>query len=245
MTEVEICVADAGGAAAASAGGAHRIELCTALELGGLTPGLGAIRRARENAPGLFVTVLVRARAGDFVYSADEVDLMVSEVHEIAAACRREGWSEVGVTTGALTPDGHVDRGATARLVEAADGLPVVFHKAFDQVPDMGRALEDLIDVGADALLTSGGGGPAVDHVDVLGDLAREGRITVCAAGGIRPANVARVAASGVRRIHLRAPGVRATRSRVPGAYDVGDQEITDAALVRQVMTSIRESDGR
>lgn len=242
MTQVEICLEDVGGPAAARAGGAQRVELCAGLVEGGTTPSLGFVAHARAAAPELDVQVLVRPRSGDFVYSAAELDVMVADI-EAVLALPAPGPGVLGFTLGALTPAGTVDEEATARLVAACAGAPVTFHKAFDTVPDKLAALDRLAALGVAKVLTAGGAGPATDHLDVLADLVRHGGqdIAVVIGGGVRPANAARVVlATGAREIHLRAPAeVRTGSSAGPSDYDAGTRTVTSTALVAAVVGAV------
>jgi copper homeostasis protein len=186
-------------AEAAERTGADRIELCAALEVGGVTPGAGLLRAVRARV-GIPLHVLVRPRAGDFVYGHEELEAMVGEIRE----ARRAGADSI--VTGALEASGSIDCGATARLIEAAGPLPVTFHRAFDQVRDQSWALEALVELGVTRILTSGGAETADEGLPMLARLARAsaGRIVVLAGGGVRAAGVARlVAETGVSEVHL------------------------------------------
>ena len=200
MTLVEAAVETLDSALAAERAGADRIELCQNLSDGGTTPGTRLIGAVTERTR-LPVFVLIRPRAGDFVYSDDEFDQMIRGT-ELA---RRLGIA--GIVTGALTPDGRVDVERTRTLVEAAAGLPVTFHRAIDSAVDLPAALEEAIEAGASRVLTSGGAAMAVEGVDLIAALvgqARE-RITVIAGGGIREPNVRDVITrTGVREVHAR-----------------------------------------
>lgn len=245
MTEVEICVADPGSAAAAADGGADRIELCCALELGGLTPSAGALDQTRRSAAALFVTALIRPRPGDFVYDSTEAATMVADVAAATRWADRVGWDRLGFTVGALTPAGEVDSSLIARLVEASGGRRLVFHKAFDVVPDQEAALSLLGALGVEAVLTSGGGGTCVGNLDALSRLAASGPVTVVAAGGIRPDNVVKVAATGIRRVHLRAPRQVATRSDVASEYHGATRETTSSAMVAEIVRQLTRGRAR
>ncbi|HEX9085674.1 MAG TPA: copper homeostasis protein CutC, partial [Gemmatimonadaceae bacterium] len=185
MTLVEAAVETLDSALAAERAGADRIELCDNLSDGGTTPGAELIATVAERAR-LPVFVLIRPRAGGFVYSDDEFQTMV---RDIGLAVRL---GIAGIVTGALTPDGRVDAGRTRSLVEAATGLPVTFHRAIDSAVNLAAALEQAIEAGASRVLTSGGAPTALEGVDLIAtlvDRARE-RITVVAGGGIRQHNV-------------------------------------------------------
>jgi copper homeostasis protein len=200
LTLVEAAVETLDSALAAERVGADRIELCENLSDGGTTPGTRLIGAVAERAR-LPVFVLIRPRAGDFVYSDGEFDQMIRHT-ELARTL-----GIAGIVTGALTPDGRVDVERTRTLVEAAAGLPVTFHRAIDSAVDLPAALEAAIEAGASRVLTSGGAATAVEGVDLIAALvgqARE-RITVIAGGGIREPNVRDVIArTGVREVHAR-----------------------------------------
>ena len=200
MTLVEAAVETLDSALAAERAGADRIELCDNLRVGGTTPGARLITDVAERTR-LPVFVMIRPRAGDFVYSDDEFDQMIRDI-ELAG---RMGIA--GIVTGALTSDGRVDVGHTRTLVKAAAGLPVTFHRAIDSAIDMPAALDEVIEAGASRVLTSGGAATAAEGLDLIAALvgqARE-RITVIAGGGIREHNVrAVIARTGIREVHAR-----------------------------------------
>lgn len=180
---LEICVDSPEGLAAAIEGGADRIELCTALNLGGLTPSPGLIEKARH--AGIPVVAMVRPRAGDFVYGPDDLEVMEADI----TAIRRAGLS--GVVFGASLPDGRLDEGTLARLIAATDGLELTLHRCFDLVPDRAEAMEVAVRLGFARILTSGGATTATagfcDISDMIA-LAR-GRIAIMPGSGITPAN--------------------------------------------------------
>ncbi|MGE0145051.1 MAG: copper homeostasis protein CutC [Planctomycetota bacterium] len=200
---VEIAVESGDGALAAQHGGADRVELCAALELGGLTPSVGCVAEtlAATNLP---VFPIVRVRPGDFVLSRRDVREMVRDIRAFVA----EGVA--GVVCGAVTPDGLVDRSAMAELIDAAATLPVTFHRAFDQVRDPIEGIEDLVELGVARVLSSGGEVDAEIGATNLGRWvqAAAGRLVMIAGGGVRARNVAGIVrTAGVREVHLSAAG--------------------------------------
>ncbi len=195
---IEISVDSVESAIAAEQGGAHRVELCSALREGGLTPSLGLIRAVRSRVSAQ-VYVLIRPRSGDFLYSDVEFQLMQDDI----AIAKQAGID--GVVLGVLTAEGEVDVPRTKALVEAADPLPVTFHRAFDMVRSPRQALQDVIDCGASRILTSGGRPTAVEGREQLKELVQAAaeRIGILAGGGVRPTNVGELAEwTGVSEFH-------------------------------------------
>ncbi len=200
---VEACVDGVPSALAAEAGGARRLELCSGLAEGGLTPSAGLIEMVRERVR-LPLFVLIRPRGGDFLYDAEEFEVMRRDVTTAGLL------GADGVVLGVLQSNGMVDAERTAALIEAARPLDVTFHRAFDFTRDAEAALDRLIALGADRVLTSGQAGRAVDGVATIAALVQQaaGRIGIMAGGGIRPDNVkAVVQGSGVTEVHLRGSG--------------------------------------
>lgn len=183
---LEICCDHLESALAAQEGGADRIELCAALVTDGITPSAGIIAEVvkRLSIP---VFVLVRPRPGSFVYNERELETMLCDIHQ----CKALG--AAGIVSGALLPDGRIDREATAKLIAAAAPLSFTFHKAFDLTPDSLIALDVLIELGADRVLTSGQVPKAVEGKALLEKLARRcrDRITILCGGGVRDHNIA------------------------------------------------------
>lgn len=240
LATVEICVDDVEGALAASSAGADRVELCAALDVGGVTPSAGTLAALAQRAPALAVSVLVRPRGGDFVHSPVEVEVICADV----AAARRVV-PVAGVTVGLLSPRGRVDRAALDAVVRAAGTAPVTFHRAFDTLADQPAALEELIGAGVARVLTSGGAATAREGTAALRALVEQaaGRIEVMAGGGVRADHVADlVAATGVPAVHLRAARtVRSLGHRSPTAvsYDDGTRTLTSTDEVAAVVAAL------
>ncbi|MEI7036912.1 copper homeostasis protein CutC [Fulvimonas yonginensis] len=186
---LEIAAGSLASALAAQAGGADRVELCGNLAGGGTTPSYGLIATVRERVR-LPLYVLVRPRDGDFLYEDAELEVMLRDVD----ACVRLGCD--GVVIGALDPDGGIDRARCAALVAAAGTLGVTFHRAFDAVREPARALEEVIALGCERVLTSGGRDSAQHGAPAIAALVAQaaGRIRIMAGAGIRPGNLAEVA---------------------------------------------------
>lgn len=198
---LEVCAGDIDSVASAAKGGAARVELCSALSEGGLTPSFGLIKRAcaiKEIA----VNVLIRPRGGDFLYTDEEVAIMCDDIREISAMGAN------GVVIGALRRDGNVDFDACSKMIEAAGDMELTFHRAFDMCRKPFVAFEEIIRLGFDRLLTSGQAGSAWDGRELIADLVTnsEGRISVMAGGGVTPDNVeALIRYTGVREVHASA----------------------------------------
>ncbi len=239
MPRLEIAANSLASALAAEQGGASRIELCTALELGGLTPSAAQIALVRERLS-IPVHVLVRPRAGDFVYSEEEHRTMLADIaHCAAAGCD-------GVVTGALTQEGDVDLERCGELMRAAGALDATFHRAIDVCRDGAGALEAIIALGFRRVLTSGGAASAVDGADALRRLVAQAgdRIAVMPGAGITAGNIAALAsATGASEFHASAR--RALPSRMRGgnadAPDMRDGEVrTDIDEVRALVAQLR-----
>lgn len=221
---LEVCASSIESARAAAEGGAQRIELCTALELDGLTPSAEEIREAR-NIDGLKVNVLIRSREGGFVYSDEEIDLMM---HQITQA-KQMGVD--GIVMGALTQEGDIDIKSCQRMMEAAAPLPVTFHRAFDKCRNPEQALEDIIALGCRRLLTSGQAATAEVGIPLLRKLQEQsrGRIIIMPGVGVNPGNAAQILQStGCTEIH--------SSARKPG------EGTTDATVVKEIVKSIQSS---
>lgn len=183
---LEIAASSLASALAAQAGGADRIELCENLGQGGCTPSFGSIAVARDRLR-IPLYVLIRPRAGDFRYDADECEVMRRDIE----ACVRLGCD--GVAIGALDADGEVDMDTCRSLADAAGPLGLTFHRALDVARDPPRALEAAIELGCERVLTSGAQADALAGADSIAALVRQaaGRIKVMAGAGIGPGNVA------------------------------------------------------
>ena len=181
---LEITVDTLARALAAQRGGAHRIELCSDLSSGGITPSVELIRLTREQVR-LPIFAMIRPRAGDYVYSGAEFAQMQREITAVAET------GVDGVVLGILTGDGRVDVERTRELVERARPLPVTFHRAFDVTTDLRESLEDVIQTGAARILTSGGARSAFEGRAQLAGLVQQacGRVLIVPGAGITAAN--------------------------------------------------------
>lgn len=217
---VEACVESVAGAVAAARAGARRLELCSGLAVGGVTPSAGLVLavRCRVEIP---IHVLLRPRPGSFHHDAGDVEAMIADLHHLKLA------GADGVVLGSLGPDRAIDREVVARLVARARPLAVAFHRAIDQTPDLGTAVATLVELGIGRVLTSGGADTARAGSQALAALQRRfgAAITILAGGGVRRNHVRRlVEETGVREVHL--------GPRLPnGELDAAEIEAVVAAL--------------
>ena len=208
MVQIEVCVDSVESAMNAELGGADRVELCDNLFEGGTTPSAGCIAVARANLS-IGLQVIIRPRGSDFLYDEREVAVMQ---HDIRVA---KDLGADGVVIGALTASGEVDREITRKLIELARPMNVTFHRAFDMTADPLKALEDLVDLGIDRVLTSGQQATAWEGVELIEALVKQaaGRIVVMPGGGINEHNVQPlVQQTGVRECHVSGRTTRASQ---------------------------------
>lgn len=195
---LEVCCESLSDVVAAEAGGADRIELCSALDLGGLTPSLGLLLAARA-ATQLPIWVMIRPRGGDFVYTPDEVEVMARDIE----LCR--GTDPTGFVFGALLPDGRIDRDTCRTLVDLCGPIPTVFHRAFDRTPILSDALRAVTELGFRRVLTSGRADTAVAGATAIKRVRdrADGRVEVLPCGQVRAENIEHLlAATGCDQVH-------------------------------------------
>lgn len=205
---IEIATSDYDTTAAAVAGGADRIELCANLAEGGTTPSFGTIQRCRE-ACSAAIYPIIRPRGGDFLYSDEEFDIMLRDIK----LCRQLGCD--GVVTGILLADGNIDISRMARLAEAAYPLGLTFHRAFDRCLDPFKAMEQLIGLGAERILTSGQQSTAPEGVELITRLqeAAAERIIIMPGSGVRKENIRMLAEkTGCTEFHSSLRGKKQSR---------------------------------
>lgn len=243
MPILEICAGSVESAIAARDGGAQRIELCAALEIGGITPSAGIIAEARK-VEGISLNVIIRPRGGDFLYNSYEAESMIYDIQ----LCKKLGAD--GVVIGALTADGDIDTALCRRLIAAADGMSVTFHRAFDMCRNPQQALEELIALGCDRVLTSGQATTAEAGIPLLKELVEQaaGRISIMPGCGVNSGNAAMILQeTGATEIHASArksvgSGMRFRHSGVsmgnPDSDEYARKE-TDAQEVRTIVKSI------
>ncbi len=244
---IEACVDSVESALAAEHGGAGRIELCANLIEGGTTPSDGALALCRERL-GIPIRVLIRPRGGDFLYSDTDFEIIRRDV------LRAKDLGAEGVVIGLLRADGSIDLERTQRLLDAARPMGVTFHRAFDVCRILEEALEQLVILGVDRVLTSGQAACAPDGIPAIARLVQlaAGRIGILPGGGIDESNVVEVVrGTGVGEVHLRgtveveskmtfrAPHVEIGNPAPPNDYV---REVTDAGVIARIREKLGEA---
>ncbi|MBR5205765.1 MAG: copper homeostasis protein CutC [Alistipes sp.] len=196
----ELCAYSVEACHTAARLGVNRVELCASPAEGGVTPSLATIERVAA-IPNLDLSVMIRPRGGDFLYSDEEFQTMLQDI----AHARKAG--ATGVVFGILTPDGKVDVERTRALVEASEGMETTFHRAVDMTEDYAQAVADVIEAGCTRILTSGGYDKAIDGIDNIRRAVEvsRGRIEIMAGSGVVAANAAELKAVGVDALHFSA----------------------------------------
>lgn len=186
--QLEICANSVASAIEAERGGASRVEFCQNLENGGTTPSYGQLKLVKERV-NIGIHVLIRPRGGDFLYTEEEIQEMITDIQ----ICKELGMD--GVVIGILNADGTVDKDNTKRLIEAARPMHVTFHRAFDRVADALGALDDIIALGIDRILTSGLQNTAVQGIPLLKQLVERanGRIVIMPGAGVDASNILQI----------------------------------------------------
>ena len=244
MIKTEICINSPESAVAAEQGGANRVELCANLLEGGTTPSIGAVKVARDRI-GIGLHVIVRPRGGDFLFNEFEVETMLHDIEAIKAA------GADGIVIGSLTAEGEIDIEQTKQLIERARPLSVTFHRAFDMCRQPLVALEQLVELGVDRLLTSGQEESVIEGIDLIKELNDKAadRIIIMPGGGITPRNLRKlVNDTGVREVHFAAmktvhSGMTFRNDRVymggtlrPPEYEA---QVADAELIGTMRSSL------
>lgn len=242
---LEICVESVESAVAAERGGAQRVELCTDLMEGGLTPSIGLIAQIRRRI-GIGLFVMIRPRGGDFCYTDQEFEVMQEDIRQ----AKRVGAD--GIILGILDEDARVDVRRTSALVELASPLPTTFHRAVDMTPDPCAALDEVVETGSVRVLTSGGASKATRGLHAVGRMVEEanGRITVMAGGGISQQTIANVAEkTGATEFHasLRTAVAGPMRYRRQGVQmgEVHDREYLRYQVLEENVRALAQALGR
>jgi len=233
---IEVCADSINSALIAQEAGAHRVELCTNLAEGGTTPSLGMLNLARELLS-IKLYVLIRPRWGDFLYNDLEFEIMKSDIEH----CGKIGCD--GVVIGMLNSDGTVDMSRNRKLVEIAKrySMGVTFHRAFDHCADFFQSLEDVINLGCERILTSGGQKTAVEGIPILAQLIEKAgnRISIMPGAGITPENIVKIIENtGASEIHgtFRSLHQSGMKYKNPAFADEYDFYLADVEKLRKVL---------
>ncbi len=226
---VEVCTNGVESCLAAQQGGADRVELCAGIPEGGTTPSYGEIKVARRVLNTTRLHVIIRPRGGDFLYSDLEVERMAADI----AVCRELGVD--GIVFGCLRADGTIDVEKNRYLMDCSRGMSVTCHRAFDRAANPEQALEDIIDLGFDRILTSGQQPKAIQGAELLAKLNRQaaGRIILMAGSGVTEQNIRELhEVTGLHEFHFsaREPQPSAMRYVNPALY-MGRPGANEAAL--------------
>ena len=208
--KLEVCANSFLSAKNAQEAGAHRIELCSELLVGGVTPSFGLLKKVTEELK-IRTFVLIRPRSGNFIYSEMEFETMKQDIQ----LCKDLGCH--GIVSGVLNNDNTIDFERTKVLIELSKPLSFTFHRAFDEVPDPVEALEQLIVLGSDRILTSGGAQKAVDGINLLKQLhaIARNRLIIIPGGGITSDNVTLFKKTGFQEIHASASSTLSSGNRM------------------------------
>lgn len=250
MYRIENCANSAMSALRAQEAGAWRVELCAGMPEGGTTPSYGEIKLARRLLH-IKLHVIIRPRGGDFLYNAEEIEVMLEDIR----LCRDLGVD--GVVIGALTPEGDIDVSLMGRLIEAAEGMSITCHRAFDVCCNRSNALEQLIALGCHRVLTSGGASTALDGIDELSRLVAQAgeRIIIMPGCGINESNIEELARKTLaREFHLSARSIypspmlyRHEGVSMGGVVHIDEykRELTDPDKVASVLAILAKLDPR
>ncbi len=234
---VEVVCANLESVTNAFLGGADRIELCSALSVGGLTPSLAIIEAAVKIFPsGVFV--LIRPREGNFVYSNEEFELMLRDIELVKSA------GAAGIVSGVLLSTNKIDKERTRLLIKATSPLPFTFHRAFDLISDPISGLETLKEIGAKRILTSGQKNTAEEGKDLIRKLREDSNNEpiILAGSGINPKNVKSIVKyTDVSEIHFSAKTkIENSNSITLGSGDDGSYEVSDLRTIKLIISELQ-----
>jgi len=237
---LEICASNYQSALNAQIAGAHRIELCTELSVGGLTPSFGLLKHVLQNLK-IPVFVLIRPRSGNFFFSESEFVIMTNDIK----ICKDLGCK--GIVSGVLNEKGSIDIARTEKLIALSKPLPFTFHRAFDLTPDPFQALEHLIDLGVERILTSGQENSADLGIDLLQQLKEKanGRITILPGGGINSENSTLFMEAGFSELHASATSLNVVNQQPkiamnsPKFYNETVEVVSNVDKIRGILESM------
>ena len=236
----EICASSFESARNAQIAGATRIELCSELGVGGITPSYGLIKKVMDELS-IGNCVLIRPRSGDFTYTEEEFDVMLRDI----VLCRELGCQ--GVVTGVLHRDNTIDEARTAQLMEAAGTMEFIYHRAFDCAPDPIAAIHTLKRLGVHRILTSGGKKSAIEGLDLLKELNRigGGQPTIMPGGGINAKSIEQIKAAGFTDVHFSGTVFEELGTTLPFSFktesflDESKRPISNIEVIRGIIGSL------
>lgn len=239
---LEICASNYQSAIHAQEAGAHRIELCSELAVGGITPSYGLIKQVVENLT-IPAYVLIRPRSGDFIYSDAEFEIMKQDIQ----ICKDLGCQ--GIVSGVLNSDNTVDTERTLELIELSKPLPFTFHRGFDRTPNPFDALKVLMDLKVDRILTSGQATSAEKGILILNQLKElaDGVLTILPGSGINPNNILIFKGAGFQEAHCSAvQSVKAQNASLipmntPDFLNEGPEMASNPQIIRNMLQIINE----
>lgn len=220
----EICASSFESAKNAQTAGANRIELCSELGVGGITPSFGLVKKVMDELS-IENCVLIRPRSGDFTYTEEEFDIMLRDI----TLCKELGCK--GVVAGVLNADNTIDQKRTKQLIQAAGTMDFIYHRAFDCTPNLTAALETLKQLGVKRVLTSGGKKSAMEGLSLLKTLRKQadGGITIMPGGGINAQTVLKMKEAGFEEVHFSATAFVPSATALPFSF------LTDSFLNESV----------
>lgn len=229
---LEICANSLQSALNAQMAGADRIELCSELSVGGITPSLGLLKLIKEKID-IPVHVLIRPRSGNFNYTNDEFEQMKNDIQ----LCKDLGFA--GIVSGVLSENNSIDIKRTQELIDISKPLSFTFHRAFDCVPKPEQALEKLIQLGVNRILTSGQKDKAIDGLELLKRLKNQAKdqLIILPGSGIRPENAEVFREAGFDEIHSSASASAKIKSPF---FDSTEQSVSDPKTISEIVSIIR-----
>lgn len=232
---LEICANSYQSAKHAQEAGAHRIELCQELSVGGITPSYGLIKQVVKDIP-IETCVLIRPRSGNFVYSDKEFEIMKQDIQ----VCKELGCQ--GIVSGVLHKDNSVDIPRTKELIEISKPLSFTFHRAFDCVPNPLKALEQLIQLGADRILTSGQKSKAIQGIELLKILKKQGnnRIKILIGSGVNSENAISFKNAKFEEMHASASKV--VSAETSEYFGSTPQTLSDTKEIHAILKAIQDA---
>ena len=230
---LEICTNSYQSALNAQKAGAHRIELCSELSIGGITPSYELMKKVMKNIH-IPVYVLIRPRGGDFSYSKEEFEIMKENI----LICKELGCK--GIVSGVLHPDNRIDIKRTQELIALSKPLSFTFHRAFDEVPEPIKAIHELMSMGVNRLLTSGQKNTAIEGLDLIVELQEiaKNKLIVMPGSGINDVNCKTFKIAGFKEIHASAS--KKITKRISSNFGDSIETVSDFEMIQKILNNIQ-----